>query len=107
MFAEKKAIAQNSDNKNVQQVDSKPPQIGDTIGILEIPRVKAAELAIVEGTDPDVLEKGVGHYKGSSLPSQNGQIVFNWTSRYCFSKVRGIKNWGPTDCQRYKWFLYL
>jgi sortase A len=41
MFAEKKAIAQNSDTKNVQQVDSKPPQIGDAIGILEIPRVKA------------------------------------------------------------------
>jgi sortase A len=38
------------------------PKMGDTIGLLVIPRIKA-ELAIIEGTDPDELEKGVGHFK--------------------------------------------
>lgn len=79
MLAQKKAIPQQKNNQQDQQEkqgENKPPQIGDTMGILEIPRIKA-ELAIVEGTDPDDLEKGVGHYKGSSLPSQNGQIVLS------------------------------
>jgi sortase A len=79
MLAQKKAIPQQKNNQQDQQDkqgENKPSQIGDTMGILEIPRIKA-ELAIVEGTDPDDLEKGVGHYKGSSLPSQNGQIVLS------------------------------
>ncbi|WP_160722069.1 class D sortase [Bacillus sp. USDA818B3_A] len=53
-----------------------PPSTGDTIGILGIPKLKA-ELAIVEGTDPDDLQKGVGHYKGSYFPGDNGQIVLS------------------------------
>ncbi|MFC4323886.1 class D sortase [Litchfieldia salsa] len=52
------------------------PEFGDTIGILSIPELKA-ELPIVEGTDPDDLEKGVGHYRGSYLPDENGQIVLS------------------------------
>lgn len=75
MLAQKKEVPQKNNAQPVQTVN-KPVQIGDTIGILEIPRINA-ELAIVEGTDPDDLAKGVGHYKGSSLPSQNGQIVLS------------------------------
>jgi sortase A len=55
---------------------SPPPSIGDTIGLLQIPKIKA-ELAIVEGTDPNDLKKGVGHYKGSYLPGEKGQIVLS------------------------------
>jgi sortase A len=76
MLAQKKEIPQQKNDKQDKQAENTPPQIGDTIGILAIPRIKA-ELAIVEGTDPDDLAKGVGHYKGSSLPSQNGQIVLS------------------------------
>lgn len=53
----------------------KPP-IGEAVGVLDIPRLNA-ELPIVEGTDPDDLEKGVGHYKGSFYPNENGQIVLS------------------------------
>ena len=52
------------------------PVIGDTVGILVIPKIKA-ELAIIEGTDPNELEKGVGHYKGSYFPGDKGQIVLS------------------------------
>ncbi|MBD1382294.1 class D sortase [Metabacillus arenae] len=52
------------------------PAVGDAVGILEIPRLEA-ELPIVEGTDPNDLEKGVGHYKGSYYPDENGQIVLS------------------------------
>jgi sortase A len=54
----------------------KKPSVGDTIGLLQIPRIKS-ELAIVEGTDPNDLRKGVGHYKGSYFPGQKGQIVLS------------------------------
>ncbi|MEH7176421.1 class D sortase [Neobacillus vireti] len=53
-----------------------PPNFGDTVGLLTIPKIKA-ELAIVEGTDPNDLKKGVGHYKGSYFPGENGQIVLS------------------------------
>lgn len=52
------------------------PVNGEVSGLLEIPKI-SAELAIVEGTDPNDLEKGVGHYQGSFYPDENGQIVLS------------------------------
>lgn len=60
--------------KNPKKID--PPKFGDTVGLLTIPKIKS-ELAIVEGTDPNDLKKGVGHYKGSYFPGENGQIVLS------------------------------
>lgn len=56
--------------------DQYKPQTGDVAGLLTIPAINA-ELPIVEGTDPNDLAKGVGHYKGSYYPEQNGQIVLS------------------------------
>ncbi|CAI9392844.1 MULTISPECIES: class D sortase [Bacillaceae] len=52
------------------------PSIGDAVGLLEIDKIDGI-LPIVEGTDPDDLDKGVGHYKGSFYPNENGQIVLS------------------------------
>lgn len=52
------------------------PVNGEVSGLLEIPKINA-ELAIVEGTDPNDLEKGVGHYQCSFYPDENGQIVLS------------------------------
>ena len=49
---------------------------GDTLGILEVPKLDA-KLPIVEGTDEEQLDKGVGHYIGTKLPEQNDQIVLS------------------------------
>ncbi|MEC1615056.1 sortase SrtA [Bacillus mojavensis] len=65
--------------KNANQTEKKSsfkPKTGQASGILEIPKINA-ELPIVEGTDADDLEKGVGHYKGSYYPDENGQIVLS------------------------------
>jgi sortase A len=77
----KKIIAQAESNydkeepfKNPKKIDT--PKFGDTVGILSIPKIKS-QLAIVEGTDPNDLKKGVGHYKGSYFPEENGQIVLS------------------------------
>jgi sortase A len=67
-----------------------PPEFGDTVGLLTIPKIKA-ELAIVEGTDPNDLEKGVGHYKGSYFPGENGQIVLSGHRDTVFRKLGELK----------------
>ena len=75
---EAKAIVESPPNKEVfMEADGsfKPP-MGEAVGILQIPKLNA-DLPIVEGTDPDDLEKGVGHYKGSYYPEENGQIVLS------------------------------
>ncbi|WP_216829017.1 class D sortase [Alkalihalobacterium elongatum] len=63
--------------ENVQStIDDFNPKVGETVGILSIPAIEA-ELPIVEGTDEDELEKGVGHFKGTAYPTQNDQIVLS------------------------------
>ncbi|WP_042354862.1 class D sortase [Bacillus rubiinfantis] len=73
----KKIVVNQQISKDGQQHKQKnKPLMGDTVGLLVIPRI-SAELAIIEGTDPDDLAKGVGHYKGSYFPGDKGQIVLS------------------------------
>ncbi|KML40333.1 class D sortase [Cytobacillus firmus] len=70
---------ENKDKKSVLQTEH-PKDIsfekGEAIGILKIPRLKA-ELPIIEGTDEDELEKGVGHYSTTVFPGQPDQILLS------------------------------
>ncbi|MBD5552281.1 MAG: class C sortase [Lachnospiraceae bacterium] len=54
-----------------------------TMGILRIPRL-GLELPIYHGTSEDVLQKGVGHLEGSSLP------VGGSSTHACLSAHRGL-----------------
>lgn len=64
-------------NQSVSEIPSSfYPATGDAVGILYIPELDA-NLPIVEGTDEDELEKGVGHYKGTAYPLQDDQIVLS------------------------------
>ncbi|WP_077619705.1 class D sortase [Bacillus sinesaloumensis] len=49
---------------------------GDTMGVLEVPKL-GKSMPIIEGTDEEELEVGVGHYTGTALPTQNDQIVLS------------------------------
>lgn len=62
------------------------PVVGEVVGLLTLPKIES-ELAIVEGTDPDELAKGVGHYKGSLYPGQGGQIVLSGHRDTVFKRV--------------------
>ncbi|WP_141433215.1 class D sortase [Bacillus sp. 03113] len=66
------------------------PPFGDAVGILELSTL-SAELPIVEGTDPDDLKKGVGHYKGSYYPNENGQIVLSGHRDTVFRRTNELK----------------
>lgn len=72
-----KALVNDSPDQKVYLDSGKyNPPTGEAVGVLDIPKLNA-ELPIVEGTDPDDLEKGVGHYKGSFYPNESGQIVLS------------------------------
>jgi len=77
-LSEAKAAINNKENEKWVDKESERfvPPIGDAVGLLEIEKIDGM-LPIVEGTDPDDLEKGVGHYKGSFYPDENGQIVLS------------------------------
>ncbi|MEH7074830.1 class D sortase [Neobacillus drentensis] len=70
--------------------NSQPPDMGETVGLLAIPKINA-ELAIIEGTDPDDLKKGVGHYKGAYFPGEQGQIVLSGHRDTVFRKLGELK----------------
>lgn len=69
----------NKESKSVLQTEQ-PLDVsfeqGEAIGILKIPRLKA-ELPIIEGTDEDELERGVGHYSTTVFPGQHDQILLS------------------------------
>ena len=50
---------------------------GDTLGKVEIARLDE-KVAIVQGTEPDSLREGPGHYTSTALPGAKG----NWTSGF-------------------------
>ncbi len=75
----KNLLAHTKNNKDIADTISAEdfsPDHGETVGLLHIPRLEA-ELPIVEGTDEDELDKGVGHYAGTAYPFQNDQIVLS------------------------------
>jgi len=72
----KKAKALTKAEKDPTHFKEWDPSVNEEIGILTIPRLKT-DLPIVEGTSPDQLDKGVGHFRTSALPNQNDQIVLS------------------------------
>ncbi|GIN72130.1 hypothetical protein J14TS2_26050 [Bacillus sp. J14TS2] len=59
----------------IETVDFQADQ-GDVIGILKIPSLDK-ELPIIAGVDEEDLERGVGHYPGTSYPGEESQIVLS------------------------------
>lgn len=66
------------------------PQEGEVIGMLLIPSLNA-DLPIIEGTNPDELQKGVGHYSSSSFPDQNNQILLSGHRDTVFRDLGKVK----------------
>ncbi|MBE3102681.1 MAG: class D sortase [Bacilli bacterium] len=62
------------------------PEIGEEIGSLYIPKLKAI-LPIFHGTNDDELEKGVGHFKDSVLPGEKDNSVLSGHRDTVFRKL--------------------
>ncbi|TYR75381.1 class D sortase [Rossellomorea vietnamensis] len=63
---------------------------GDVVGILDIPALDR-ELPIIEGTDEEELEKGVGHYSSTKLPNQQDRIFLAGHRDTVFKKMGELK----------------
>ncbi|MFC4557545.1 class D sortase [Virgibacillus kekensis] len=66
------------------------PDEGESVGILHIPRLNA-ELPIIEGTDPEELAKGVGHYAGTAYPLEKNQVVLSGHRDTVFRRMGELK----------------
>lgn len=79
-LAEAQALLDEKENTNgittPEDAETFAPGMSETAGILHIPKLDS-DLPVIEGTDEDELEKGVGHYKGTAYPLQNDQIVLS------------------------------
>lgn len=79
--------------ETIQTVAKKKPTSGEKIGVLTIPKLNRS-LPIFEGTNSDILKKGVGHYKHSVLPGENNNSVLSGHRDTVF---RGLGNVGIND----------
>lgn len=83
----------NKERKSVLQTEQRIDvsfEQGEAIGILKIPRLEA-ELPIIEGTDEDELEKGVGHYSTTVFPGQADQILLSGHRDTVFRRLGELK----------------
>lgn len=65
------------DEESIEEKRAKfKPEDHEVIGILEIPKIEA-RLPIIEGTEAEMLAKGVGHYKTTAFPTDDEQILLS------------------------------
>ncbi|MGA2837665.1 MAG: class E sortase [Acidimicrobiales bacterium] len=50
------------------------PAVGSPVGVLSIPKI-ALSMVVVEGTGTDQLRSGPGHYTGTPLPGEAGNVA--------------------------------
>ncbi|WP_330937839.1 class D sortase (plasmid) [Bacillus amyloliquefaciens] len=91
IIKESKTEKASKNNKQEGKNESFQVKNGETVGILSIPKIDA-ELPIVEGTAAEDLSKGVGHYKGSNYPNENGQIVLSGHRDTVFRRTGELKH---------------
>jgi sortase A len=70
--------------------EASAPAHGDPIGRVSIPRLGLSTV-VFEGTDDDVLHRGVGHLTGSALPGQPGNVVLAGHRDSYFRDLRNIR----------------
>lgn len=66
------------------------PHQGETVGLLEIPKIEG-KLPIIEGTNENELARGVGHFKESAYPKQMNQIVLSGHRDTVFRRMGELK----------------
>lgn len=89
---ESKAQAKEKNNDKADSEDVKEEvKVGDIIGILNIPRLDR-EIPIIEGTDSDSLDKGVGHLSSSYMPRENNMIFLAGHRNTVFTNFNKIQN---------------
>lgn len=71
-----KLRAQAGSFDHEEEIHNFSPEMYEAFGILHVPKL-GRSIGVVEGTDPDALDKGVGHMSSTVLPGQGEQIIFS------------------------------
>ncbi|PFE92794.1 class D sortase [Bacillus thuringiensis] len=77
-------------DKEFQQVWSELPAPGSKIGELTFKTIDYT-VPVVQGTHDTELKSGVGHFAGSSLPGQDGNVVLSGHRNTSFRKLEHLK----------------
>lgn len=65
------------------------PAIGDNFGRLKIPSVEL-DKPVIHGDDDDSLKQGVGHYAGSTIPGEQGNVVLSGHTNTVFRPLEYV-----------------
>ncbi|HWJ76942.1 MAG TPA: class D sortase [Niallia sp.] len=65
-------------------------QKGDKIGTMFLPRTKEY-IPIYEGTEPDILADGAGHYEKSSIPGLGNHVILSGHRDTYFKGLKELK----------------
>ncbi|OIU67792.1 hypothetical protein BHE18_12875 [Rossellomorea aquimaris] len=97
-FQEKKSLDEAVDvvsgQENFEDHSSELPHSflkGEVVGILQIPKLDK-KLPIIEGTEEEELEKGVGHYSDTKLPGEKDRIFLAGHRDTVFKNMGKIEN---------------
>jgi sortase A len=66
------------------------PEPGSSIGEIKFDDL-GLEVPVVQGTHENELKKGAGHFAGSALPGQGGNVVLSGHRQTSFRKLKDIK----------------
>ena len=69
-------LADRRDGAATPSTTPREPEAGDTIGLLYIPRLRddVWGVPVLHGVSADELNRGIGHFPGSSLPGATGNF---------------------------------
>jgi len=91
-------LAQAEGDHEIDTGAAKMPKVstGSIVGRLEIPRL-GTSVVVFEGTDPGTLDLGAGHWSGSPLPGENGNVVVAAHRDTFFRSLRKIRDQDAVD----------
>lgn len=88
-------IEKNEDKQEEPKPEVKILKTGDTIGIINIPKIEL-EVAVCEGIDDKILKYAIGHFEETSLPGEPGNFAVighrNYTFGEYFNRLDELEN---------------
>ena len=72
------------------------PAPGQPVGIISIPKI-AVQMVVVEGTDAEQLRSGPGHYPGTPLPGEQGNVAIAGHRTTYLHPFYDLNELGPGD----------
>nr|WP_302328443.1 class D sortase [Salirhabdus salicampi] len=87
---QKKPISIKKVDENIGDDENSDELPVNVLGVLYLPTIEG-ELPIIEGTNEEQLEYGVGYYTASSMPGENNQILLSGHRDTVFKRLGDLR----------------